>query len=136
MTGYVKPLPVSDDISMPYWEACRRHELVIQRCRDCGIFRFPPASMCHNCHSTQTEWVLASGKGKVYSWIVVVHPVPKHVYDLEVPYVVALVELEEGVRVPTNIVHCDPHRVQAGMPLEVIFDDVTSDVSLPKFQPV
>jgi uncharacterized OB-fold protein len=71
----------------------------------------------------------------VYSWIVVVHPVPKEIYATEVPYVVALVELEEGVRLPTNIVECDPASVKAEMPVEVVFEDVTPEVTLPKFRP-
>lgn len=136
MGAYQKPLPVRDAISAPYWEACRRHELILQRCAGCGSFRFPPASMCSRCRSGKTEWSRASGKGKVFSWNVVVHPIPHAVYAQDVPYVVALVELDEGVRMPTNIVDCDPHRIEADMPVEVVFDDVTEAVTLPKFRPV
>lgn len=136
MTGYRKPLPVADSVSAPYWEACRRHELLLQRCTDCQTCRFPPTPLCSRCHSPRAEWMKASGRGKVYSWNVVVHPVPRELYADEVPYVVALVELEESVRLPTNIVGCDPSRVEAEMLVEIVFDDVTPDVTLPKFRPV
>ena len=135
MGAYRKPLPVPDAISAPYWEACRRHELILQRCAACGSFRFPPASMCSSCGSRKAEWQRASGRGRVYSWNVVVHPIPRDVYAHDVPYVVALVELDEGVRIPTNIVDCDPHRLEADMPVEVVFDDVTDAVTLPKYRP-
>jgi uncharacterized OB-fold protein len=71
----------------------------------------------------------------VFSWIVVNHPVPKDIYGLDVPYVVALVELEEGVRMPTNIVGCDPSAIRADMPVQVAFEDVTAELTLPKFRP-
>lgn len=136
MGAYQKPLPVPDAISATYWEACRRHELILQRCVRCGTFRFPPTSRCSRCGSGDTGWSRACGTGKVYSWNVVVHPIPEDVYAEDVPYVVALVELDEGVRMPTNLVDCDPHRIEADMPVEVVFDDVTEAVTLPKFRPV
>ena len=77
----------------------------------------------------------ASGRGTVFSWIVVVHPVPKEVYRDDVPYVVALVELEEGVRMPTNIIGCDPQAITADMAVEVVFDQVADDLVLPRFRP-
>ena len=132
---YMKPLPAPDADSAPFWEACRRHELRLQRCRDCGRFRFPPHPLCPHCRSDRSEWVKSAGRGRVYSWIVVVHPVPGDVYRADVPYVVALVELTEGVRIASNIVGCDPHAVTADMPVEVIFDDVTDAVTLPRFRP-
>jgi uncharacterized OB-fold protein len=129
-------LPVPDPVSAPYWDACRRHELRIQRCAACGLFRFPPAPLCPHCRAPEAQWVRASGRGKVYSWIVVVHPVPREIWGDKVPYVVALVELAEGVRLPTNIVECDSARIEAGMPVEVFFDDVAPGVTLPKFRPL
>lgn len=130
-----RPLPASDPDSGPFWEGCRRHELLLQKCRACESTRFPPARLCAECGSEESEWIEASGRGRIYSWIVVVHPVPREVYADEVPYVVALVELDEGVRIPTNIVGCEPHEVTADMPVMVTFDDVSDDVTLPKFRP-
>lgn len=136
MADYRKPLPVPDPVSAPYWEGCRRHELLIQRCTACGQLRFPPAPLCPQCWSEETEWVRASGRGKVYSWIVVVHPVPREIWADKAPYVVALVELEEGARLPTNIVECHPHEVEAQMPVEVVFEDAAPGITLPRFRPL
>lgn len=132
---YAKPLPEPDIESRPFWDAAREHRLVIQRCLDCGAHRFPAATFCAACRSDRSEWVQASGKGRVFSWIVVNHPVPKDVYGPDVPYVVALVTLEEGVRLVSNIVGCDPSAVVADMPVRVTFDDVTDKISLPRFRP-
>lgn len=130
-----KPVPVPDVDSLPFWQGCREHQLLIARCAACGVPRYPPSGMCTQCHSNQVEWLRASGRGKVYSWIVVNHPVPKDIYASDVPYVVALVELEEGVRLATNIIGCDPHTIRPDMAVEVMFDDVAADLTLPKFRP-
>lgn len=132
---YEKPLPVLDPESTPFWEATREHKLKIVKCGDCGQVRFPPTSFCPHCNSPKIEWIEASGKATVFSWIVVRHPVPKDVYAMDVPYVVALVTLEEGVRMPTNIVGCAPEEVTAYMPLKVQFRDVTPEITLPVFAP-
>lgn len=135
-TNYGKPVPALDPESTPFWEACRRHELRIQRCADCGQHRFPATTYCPNCQSAAVDWVKASGNATVFSWIVVRHPVPKEVYAQDVPYVVALVTLEEGVRMSTNIVGCAPEAVTADMKLKVQFRDVTPEITLPVFAPV
>jgi uncharacterized OB-fold protein len=92
--------------------------------------------LCPKCRAAEAGWVRASGRGKVYSWIVVVHPVPREIWADKVPYVVALVELEEGVRLATNIVECDPGSIAAEMPVEVVFEDVVPEVTLAKFRPL
>ena len=130
-----KPVPVPDVDSRAFWQGCRDHRLMLQRCADCGRARFPPSGACPHCRSTRVEWQSASGHGRVYSWIVVNHPVPKDVYGPDVPYVVALVELAEGVRMPTNIVGCEPGAIVADMPVEVVFDDVSTELTLPRFRP-
>jgi len=132
---YPKPLPVPDPESAPFWEACKAHTLKIVHCTSCGRNRFPATSFCPNCQSPDFEWIEASGRGKVFSWITVRHPVPKDIYAADVPYVVALVTLEEGVRMPTNIVDCAPEDVTADMPVTVRFRDVTPEISLPIFAP-
>lgn len=134
MPAYNKPLPAPDPDSAPFWEGTRAHELRLQRCDDCGTHRYPAGPHCPACRSTRATWIRASGRGKVYSWIVVVHPVPKEVYHQEVPYAVALIDLAEGVRMASNIVGCDPRAITADMPVEVVFDAVTADVTLPKFK--
>lgn len=134
--SYSKPLPAPDPESTPFWESCREHKLKIVRCTTCGQVRFPPTSFCPKCQSAEHEWIEASGKGKVFSWIVVRHPVPKDVYAQDVPYVVALVELDEGVRMPSNIVECSPDVVEADMRVQVAYRDVTAEITLPVFVPL
>jgi uncharacterized OB-fold protein len=130
-----KPAPVVDHLSEPFWRGCRENRLLIQACDACGTPRFPPGPLCLACGSDRSRWIEASGRGRIYSWIVVRHPVPAEIYASEVPYVVALVELDEGVRMPTNVVGCAPEGVTAGMRVEVCFRDV-GDVRLAQFRPV
>lgn len=134
--AYSKPLPVADPDSAPYWEGCRRHELLLQHCAGCGQVRFPPAGSCPHCGGDRAEWIEASGRGTVYSWIVVERPIPPQVYGDDVPYVVALIELDEGVRLPTNLIDCAPAEIVGGLAVEVVFDDVTDEITLPKFRPL
>jgi len=132
---YAKPLPVADPDSAPFWQGCRERRLMIQHCAACGRNQFPASSICFHCDSPDISWIEASGRGRVFSWIVVRHPVPKPVYAADVPYVVALVELDEGVRMPSNIVGCVPEDVTADMPVKVTFRQVSDEVVLPLFEP-
>lgn len=132
---YRKPLPQPSETSRPFWEGTKAHELRLQRCRDCGKRIFYPRSICPFCLSERLEWVTASGKGKVYSYTVVrraVHPA----FQADVPYVLAIVELDEGPRLTTNIVGVEPEEVRVDMPVRAAYDDVTPDVSLLKFEPL
>jgi uncharacterized protein len=135
MSEYLRPIPVPDHQSAPFWQACRENRLSLQVCGECGTHRYPPRPVCPQCRSRQVLWSEVSGRGKVFSWITVVHPVPREVYAADVPYVVALIDLEEGARIASNIIGCDPSAVHGGMDVEVVFDDVTSEVTLPKFRP-
>ena len=131
-----RPLPVVDHLSKPFWDGCREHRLPLKSCNACGKAHFPPGPICTQCRSADLTWVEAGGCGTVYSWIVVRHPIPSEIYEAEVPYVVALVDLAEGVRMPTNIVGCAPEDVRAGMPVELLFRDLPEGVSLPQFRPL
>lgn len=140
MTKYDKPLPVIRHDTKEFWEGCKRHELLIQKCGDCGTYRHPPRPMCHNCNSLNTEWVKVGGKGIVYSYIVVhggefwVTPAG---FEKDVPYAVVLIELPDAgrVRMVSNILECKPKDIKIGTPVEVVFDDVTKEITLPKFKP-
>jgi uncharacterized protein len=132
--AYKKPLPRIDEESRGYWEALARHELYFQCCRDCGTKRFYPRAVCTKCLSSRTEWVRASGRGTVYSFTVT-HQNQSPGFRENLPYVLAIVELEEGVRLMTNIVG-SPDALRIGMAVEVVYDDVTPEVTLPKFRPV
>ncbi|MEJ8571598.1 Zn-ribbon domain-containing OB-fold protein [Microbaculum marinum] len=134
--GYEKPLPAPDPETEEFWNGCRDHRLLIQRCGSCGTHRFPPTSFCPHCQSDETEWVEASGRGRVFSWIVVRHPVPREIYAGDVPYVVAIVALDEGVRMVGNLVGIDPDAVAADLPVKVTFENVTDEITLPEFEPI
>jgi uncharacterized protein len=130
-----KPLPRPSEDSAPYWEAAHRGELRMQQCRDCGHVRFPPALLCARCLSEKAEWVRLSGRGNVFSWIVV-HQSQHPAFNADTPYNVAIVELEEGPRLHTNILDCPNDQIRIGMPVEVIFEKINDEVALPKFRPV
>jgi len=131
---YAKALPHIDEEMRPWWEAAQRHELYIQKCRDCGDLRFHPRALCTSCMSSQVEWVKCSGRGKIYTFTITNQNGSAGFRD-SLPYVLAWVELEEGVKLLTNIVDCPPDRVKIDMPVAAVFDDVTPEVTLVKFRP-
>lgn len=134
MEHYRKPTPMPDRVTEKFWEAARRHTLLIQRCRDCQANLFFPQSVCRRCLSEDIEWLEAKGTGEIYSFTVIHRP-PSMVFEDETPYVVAIVELDEGVRMMTNIIGIESEAVRIGMNVEVVFDDVSPTISLPKFRP-
>jgi uncharacterized OB-fold protein len=129
---YQKPVPVASIESKPYWDGLREHRLLVPRCESCGHRWFPPSRLCPNCNSAETAWAEVSGRGKVFSYVVF-HRVYHRGFAEEVPYVVALIELEEGPRLLSNIVGIPPERVACEMPVRVIFEDIAGDMTLPKF---
>ena len=129
-----KPVPRIDEESKPFWEACQRNELYLQRCAACGMLRYYTRALCPQCLSDDIQWVLSSGKGTVYTFTVTYQNQAPGFRD-ELPYVLAYVELDEGLRMLTNIVGCPPEAVHIGMPVEVSFDVVTPEITLPKFKP-
>ncbi|OPY67193.1 MAG: hypothetical protein A4E57_02435 [Syntrophorhabdaceae bacterium PtaU1.Bin034] len=131
---YKKPLPYIHDETKDYWDGAKRHELLIRRCRSCGLHHFYPRDFCPSCFSFDVEWVKASGRGTVYSFTVCHRPAPG--FENEVPYNLVLVELEEGPRMMSNVVGCENEELRIGMRVEVVFDDVSSEVTLPRFRPV
>jgi len=131
---YLKPLPVIDEEMRPWWEALQRHELYVQKCRDCGDLRYHPRAQCTNCLSPRTEWVRCSGRGKVYTFTATYQNQGAGFRE-SLPYIMAWVELEEGVKMLTNLVECRPEEAKIGMPVEVVYEDVTPQVTLAKFRP-
>jgi uncharacterized OB-fold protein len=134
-TAEDRPLPTPNPFSKPFWEATKRHELVLQKCEDCGTFRYYPRPRCPECLSGNTAWTRVSGRGTVYSFTVVHRPLARW-FKGRVPLVCAVIELEEGVRMMSNVERIDPHQVRIGLPVQVFFEDVNEDITLPKFEPV
>lgn len=132
-----RPLPQPDDATEPYWQACREEELRMQTCEGCGHRRFPPRPMCPRCLDMRSRWDRMSGRGQIYSWVIC-HPPLLPAFQERAPLLVVLVELEDdpSLRMVGNLLDCDPERVAIGMPVEVIFETVTDEVTLPQWKPV
>jgi len=134
MSAYEKPLPRINDDNREFWAGCKKHELRFQKCRPCGHVRWPPSIICPRCHSRDTEWIVAGGKGRIYTFVVY-HVAYHPAFEPDLPYVVATVALEEGPHLLTNIVGCAPAEISCDMPVEVCWEDVTPEFCLPKFRP-
>jgi uncharacterized protein len=131
----VKPLPVPDELTAPYWESLARHQLVLQRCVGCGRFRHPPSELC-GCGSALSAWVQVSGRATVYSFVIDHRLLVPGFPD---PYVIAQVNPVESdddtVRIVTNIVGCPLDAVEIGMPVEVVYADMAGGITLAHFRP-
>ena len=128
------PRPVPIDVTRPFWDGLAADEIRLQRCRDCGSWVFYPRPRCSTCLSDALDWQTVSGRATVYSFTIArqaTHPA----FAAEVPQLLAIVELDEGVRMMTNVVGCPNAGLQIGMPLEVTFERVSDEVALPKFRP-
>ncbi len=133
---YRKPLPTPSPEARRYWQACKEHQLLLPFCTACQSFFFYPRNFCPRCFSWEIEWRPVSGRGRLYSYAIQ-HRVWHPAWAPEVPYVTALVELEEGPRIYTNLVGVepDPKKIRCDMPVEVVFEDVSEEITLPKFRP-
>jgi uncharacterized protein len=127
----LKPI-VTLDIKF-FWDACDKGELKVERCAQCGQLRFPPRPMCPHCHSTKREHVAVSGRGKVYSWIRPVHPKP---VGFSEPPIVALIELEEGFRLVSNLYGIEFEKITRDLPVELFFDKTVGGRQVPVFRPL
>jgi uncharacterized OB-fold protein len=132
MSEYLKPLPKPSPTSRPFWEAAKRHELMLQRCGACGQFIYYPRPRCPHCMSDSLSWERCSGRGKLHSFTIVRRASHRSFGDA--PYVLAIVELDEGPRMTTNIV-APPEQLHVDMPVAAYFDDVTPNHTLVKFKP-
>ena len=134
MTSYDRPIPTITEDLRPFFEAARRRELVVQRCNQCGALRFPARQLCADCLATSAEWVPVSGRGEVFSFNVM-HQVYHPGFASEVPYAVVLVKLEEGPKILSNLVGLPPQEIRIGLPVRVVFDEISDEITLPRFEP-
>src|SRR5262245_30565110 len=125
-----RPEPHPSTMTRPFWEATQRHQLLVPRCDRCQRRFFNPLPACPHCRSMEWSWVESPGTGTLYAYSVV-HQAPDP--QIEVPYVLAIVDLDDGWRMMTNIVDCDPAELENGMPVTVAFRSISDEFTLPCF---
>ena len=126
----VKPLPVLDDLSRPYWEAARKGTLLLQRCVTCGKHQFYPRPFCLACSGSDLEWIEATGTGRLHTFAVV-RRTADPIFADDVPYVFAVVELSEGPRLTVNVVDTPLESLRCDMPVRIVFTEVDGDTVVP-----
>jgi uncharacterized OB-fold protein len=132
---YTGPIPKPTPETQPFWDAAREHRLVFQRCDDCGTPYFYPRPLCPSCLSRAVRWVDASGYGRLHTFVINHRP-PRN-YPVPPPFVIGMVELDEGPRMMAHIVGVtpEPQALHCDMPLQVVFEDITPQITLAKFRP-
>lgn len=131
-----KPRPrPQDPVEQEFWSRCQDGRLHFQRCASCGTWRHLPRYMCARCGSPEFVWELSSGTGTLFSWTVT-HQALHPAFAGDIPFIAAVVELEEGVRMATRLVDCPPDRLELEMPLALDFETLGDDFRLPVFRPV
>lgn len=130
--GYDKFLPEITPLHEPFWAAVKEHRVDLQRCDRCATYRFVPTEVCP-CGSRDSTWTPIAGTGEVYTYTVV-HRAPTPAYQADAPYVIAHVTMDEGPRMISTIVDTDPAGVVIGMPVEIVFEDVTTEFTLYRFR--
>jgi len=133
MPSAAKPLPTITPATEAFYAGARAGELRVQRCAACGALRFPARSICSQCLSTDADWVAVSGRGEVFSFVVM-HQIYHPGFADEVPYAVAIIRLEEGPKMLSNIVGMTASEIRVGMPVEVVFEPQSEEITLPKFR--
>jgi hypothetical protein len=128
------PPPLANSTTLPWWEAAAEHRLVVQRCTACEHTRFPPAPICPECRSTEADWSEVTGAGEVYTFTLMHRPVAA---DMKLPFVVAVIALQGsgGLRIISNLVDVDPDEVEIGMPVELVWEDMSENLAVPRFRP-
>ena len=127
--------PETDLESEPYWASLKEHDAKLQKCGNCDRFRFPPLPSCPYCGVAGGEWAQISGKGTVYSWIVVHHPIDPRLIP-ELPFVVALIDLQEGSRVAARLTNVELDKIKVDLPVQAVYEDVDDSLTLYNFEPL
>ena len=131
------PPPLADATTLPWWQAAAEHRLVVQRCAGCAHTRLPPAPVCSECRSTESDWQEVPGRGEVYTYTVVHRPIAA---EQSLPFVIAVIALADsgGVRMISNLVDVDlldPDALKVGMAVELVWEDMSADLAIPRFRP-
>ncbi len=130
-----KPLPVITNENRPFWEGCRQGKLVLQYCPQCQRYQFYPRLYCMHCGYTTLQWAEVSGRGVIYSYTII-HQNKSPEFVNDTPYNLAIVQLEEGPRMLSNIVDIDAANLRVDLPVTVVFNLVSDTISLPRFRPL
>jgi uncharacterized protein len=133
MVEYKKQLPLITSVDRPFWDAAKQHELMAYKCQNCGAY-YSLVVDCVKCNAPKMAWVRVSGKGKVFTYTIY-HQLYSPIWKEDIPYNAAWVQLDEGPIMMTNIIECKKDDIRVGMPVEVVYDDITPEVTLPKFKP-
>lgn len=136
MADYIKPLPFPVYEDKEFWIGAKRHELLLKKCTKCGGWIWFTDSICPTCQCMKFEWVRASGRGTIFSYNIAYRTFTQGWTTEDLPYINVIVDLEEGTRMFANLRKCKPEDVKIGMPVELFFDDVTEEVTLPVFKPL
>jgi uncharacterized OB-fold protein len=135
MSAKERPRPQATPLTQPFWDACERHELVAQRCSGCESFRHYPQPLCPACHSAEFRWEKLAGTGQIHSYSIshrAFHPA----WEQHVPYVIATIELDEGIRMVCDMLDTDPGSVEIGQRVAVAFADMPGQGAMPRFKVV
>jgi uncharacterized OB-fold protein len=135
MNNYTKPLPLITGLSKIFWDGCKQNKLLYQQCGDCGEIVFFPKMFCSNCMSHNLKWKESKGRGRIYQYTITYDFAPME-FMADVPYVLAIIDMQEGFRIMSNIVECEFDKLHSDMEVEVVFDRVTPEITLHKFRPV
>ncbi|MHB8279009.1 MAG: Zn-ribbon domain-containing OB-fold protein [Candidatus Humimicrobiaceae bacterium] len=131
---FTKPLPEIRPETKEYWEAAKKHELLLQKCKSCGQVIYFPRIICYRCLSEELRWFKSSGYGAVYSFTIIRQAAYKG-FELDVPYVYAIIDLDDNARMISNIINIELIKIKIGMRVKVTFEDVSPEISIPKFEP-
>jgi hypothetical protein len=134
MNEHAKPIPSPTEANRPFWSGCADGKLRLRCCKRCGKHHAPTRAAC-TCGGVEFDWVEVSGRGKVFSYTVV-HRAPDPAFRAELPYVIVIVEFDEGGRLMGNMTGCPPVAVRIGMPVRTVFEIAAEGIGVPKFQPV
>jgi uncharacterized OB-fold protein len=130
-----KPLPVVTEENRPFWEGCLQGKLLLQQCSECHLYQFYPRLYCLHCNHDTLQWVEVRGRGTIYSYTII-HQNKSPEFGHDTPYNVAIVQLEEGPRLLSNIVDIEVTDLKVDLPVTVIFDQVNETIAIPRFRPL
>jgi len=131
----IKPRPLKSTADGVYWDYLKKHELRLQKCTKCQFIRFPASPLCPECHSNDHTWQRVKGTGSVFSWVVF-HKCYFPSFAKNVPYNVAMIQLDEGPIVIANIINIENSAIKRGLRVEVMFDDIDDTLTIPRFKPI